>query len=387
MYFFEFKTPGKVICVNGGAGKLGKTVDNLGCSRVMFVTDESIRKAGLVDYVAAGLEKADIGVAGVYDGVKPDPRHVDIEACTAMARELKADGLISVGGGSAIDTAKATLIMLTEPGELMEYVWAEYSPSKPLLPHVAVPTTAGTGSEATHVTMITDVAAQRKVFFIGPDLMPRVSVLDPVMTASMPPALTASTGMDALSHAIEAIHSIWHQPMTDGFSLSAVDLVNRYLEQCFSNGDDLFARMNMLLAANMAGCSAGNSFVCIVHAAGHTIGSLYNVPHGVSVGLMLPYSMELNLRFEEVPAQYRKVAVALGLKVDDDDDVTASRRGIERIREIAEAVGLPARLRDIGVDSADLEKLAQHAAEDKSMLVSPGYPGIEELRELFDKAY
>jgi alcohol dehydrogenase len=387
MYFFEFKMPSRVVCVDGAAGKLGKRVDRLGARRLLVVTDEGVRRAGLVEPVVEGIELGSARVVGVFGAVPPDSAVRTIESCSEMARELEVDGLVSIGGGSSIDTAKATLILLREGGDILDYEWNEYFASAPLLPHVAIPTTAGTGSEATHVAMVTDEARGRKLMYQGGDLLPRLAVLDPRMTVTLPPDLTAATGMDALTHAIEAMHSTWHQPLTDGLAQKAAELVSRFLEKAFRDGSDLFARMNMLLAADMGGIAAANSFIGIVHAAAHPMGAMFHVHHGVATAVMLPYAMEMNLQYEGIPAIYRKVSSALGLAVESDDDLTASRRGIERIRELIDDLALPSRLRDVGVPESELEPFIDEVLEDRAMLVTPGSPGRDEVSELIRRAY
>ncbi len=387
MYFFEFKMPGRTLCVDGGASRLGRLVDRLGGHRVMVVTDQGVRGLGLVEKVVAGLDRGSSEVAAVFDAVPGEPCVGTVVDCAAAAEECGADMLISIGGGSPIDTAKAALILLREGGDLLDYEWNEYFASGPLLPHIAVPTTAGTGSEATHVAMITDEARNRKLMYQGVDLLPAVAVLDPQMTLSLPAHITAATGMDALSHSIEAVHSIWSQPMTDGLAFSAIELVAKHLERAFARGDDAFARMNMLLAANMGGIAAANSFICIVHAVGHPVGALYGVPHGVAVGTVLPYAMEMNLQYEGIAARYRRVASAMGVGTDADDDETVARRAIGRIREMTARLGLPRRLADLGIEKDSLGALADEVMEDHAMMVTPGNPGREEVMALLEKAY
>ena len=231
-------------------------------------------------------------------------------------------------------------------------------------------TTAGTGSEATHVAMVTDLSRNRKLMYQGADLVPRIAVLDPRMTLSLPPSLTASTGMDALTHSIEAMHTTWHQPITDGLATTAIGLVAEFLEWCFKDGGNAFARMNMLMAADLGGIAAGNSFIGIVHATAHPLGGL-----------------EMNLAYDGIPGIYRKVSAALGLKVESDDDITAAKKGIERIRELITNLGLPQNLRDLGVNRSDLDALVDEVMEDKAMLVTPGNPGRDEVAALIERAY
>jgi len=387
MYFFEFKMPGRTLCWDGGSARIGKPLERLGGSRVLIVTDKGVRGAGLIDGVIEGIEQAGPRVVGVFDEVPSDPGIATIESCTGTAREFEADALVSIGGGSCIDTAKGTIILLCEGGDLRDYEWNEYFASKPVLPHIAIPTTAGTGSEATHVAMITDEVRNRKLMYQGFDLTPRMAVLDPRMTLSLPPAMTAATGMDALTHAVEALHSIWHQPITDGLALQAIGLVDLYLQKCFADGADVFARMNMLLAANMGGVAASNSFIGIVHATAHPLGGLFHIPHGVAVGMMLPWCMEMNMAYEGIPAIYRKVADALGVASESDDDEAASQKAIERVRGLVSDLGLPAGLEEAGVPADSLPAYVDEVLLDRAMMVTPGNPGREEVEELVNRAY
>lgn len=388
MYMFEFKMPSRIICVNGAAGRLGKVVGDLARSP-MIVTDRGIAAAGLIDGVREGIERGAAGVAGVFDGCEPDPGPGVITRCAEAAVACGADCLVSVGGGSCIDTSKAALIRLAEEADLMDFQWKEYEPSRPLLPHVAVPTTAGTGSESTHVAMVTDEGRGRKLIFQGAPLVPRVAVLDPRMVAGLPGALTAATGMDALSHAVEAIHNVWRQPVTDALSLKAVELIAEFLPRTCEDGGDLFARMNMLIAADIAGASASNAFIAIVHAAGHTIGGLHKVAHGTAVGIMLPFAMEMNLDLDAgaVAGPYRKVAGALGMKIEGVDESAGARMAVEGVRDLMGRLGVPARLREAGISEGDLGELARITMEDPAMMVTPCGPSEGDVLDMFKAAY
>lgn len=385
-YKFEFKLPGRILCVEGGASRLGRAVDGLGGGRVLIVTDRGVRNAGLVDAVASGMGRGSAEVVGVFDEVPPNPDTDVVMRCRERALEREADCLVSVGGGSVIDTAKAALIAVAEEGRL-DYQVEEYEASRPVLPHVAIPTTAGTGSESTHISMIVEREQKRKLVFHGTDISPRLAVLDPLMTTSLPPGLTASTGIDALTHAIEGLHSLFREPLTDGLAIEAIGLIAEYLERAHRDGDDVEARMNMLLAANMAGITASNAFVGIIHAMAHSIGTRFDVPHGVAAAVMLPYGMEYNLRFDYVPDRYRRVAAALGLYVAGDDDLTASRNAIDCVRDLSSRLGLPQKLREVGIPEDGLEAAADDSARDRCMIVNPGDTTPEELLEILKSAY
>ncbi len=385
--WFEFQVPGKVVCAEDSMASIGTQVDEVGGSKALIVTDQGVEKAGLVQKVIDGMESGLAEAIGIFDEVPQDSEIKIVQKCCEKALELGADALISVGGGSVIDTAKATAIVLCEGGELLDHQSAVYVASKPMIPHLAVPTTAGTGSESTFSCIIADHEDKIKYIFQGPVLTPTVAMLDPLMIVTLPPLLTASTGMDALTHAIEALHSEMHQPITDNLALGAIKIISQYLERATRNGDDIEARKHMLIAANMGGIVIANAFVGIVHAMAHSVGSRFNVPHGVANAILLPHGMEFNLQYEQVPGEYRLVAEALGLDVSGDEDTVASKKAIEYIKELTVRLGLPQALSEVGVPEDELEAVSEDSVLDGSMLNNPGEPEVEEVLELFQKTY
>lgn len=385
-YRFSFQVPGKILCVEGRAARLGKLVGRSGGSRVLLVTDRGVTGAHLTDAVIEGIAGGGAEVVGIFDGVPADPTLETVDSCREEALLHRADCLVSVGGGSVIDTAKGTLIRVAEDGDIRPLQWDEYVPSKPVWPHIAVPTTAGTGSESTYIAMLVDPESGRKLLFHGADLAPKVAVLDPLMTLSLPPALTASTGIDALTHAVETLHSVFSEPITDALALAAIELISANLERAFRDGSDVDARSGMLVAANMAGIGASNAFVGIVHAAAHAVGARFGVQHGVATAVMLPYGMEYNLRFEGVPEAYRRAAVAMGVDVTGLDDKEAATKTIERVRRLASSLNVPSRLSELGVAADDLDGLTEDTLADKSIMVNPGEQTAEDVNALLRKA-
>jgi len=228
-----------------------------------------------------------------------------------------------------------------------------------------------------------------KLIFQGPDLAPTVAMLDPIMTKTLPPHLTASTGMDALTHCIEALHSEMHEPICDGLALYAIKIIKDYLLRAYKDGGDIEARTYMLIAANMGGVAFANAFVGIIHAMAHSVGGKFGVPHGVANAILLPYGMEFNLRYVEegVPEKYRMVAEALGLDVHGDDDVTASRKAIEWLRGLTMELALPQKLSEVNVPADGLDAVTDDAMIDGSMFNNPGEPEYEEVLDLFNQAY
>lgn len=383
--WFEFQVPGKVICAEHCVDSIGAEMDKIGGTKALLVTDEGVQKAGIDKAVIDGMDSGEVEIVGTYNGVPPNSEIKVVHACWEEAKKAGADCLISVGGGSVIDTAKATTILMTEGGELLDHQSAVYTPSAAMPAHISVPTTAGTGSEATFAAVIADHEQMMKLIFQGPELAPSVAMLDPTMTLTLPPGLTASTGMDALTHCIEALHSEMHEPICDGLALYAIKLIAEYLPRAYKDGSDIEARTYMLIAANMGGVAFANAFVGIVHAMAHSVGGKYGIPHGVANAILLPYGMEFNLRYVEegVPAKYKMVAEAIGLDVRDDDDVTGARKGIDFIKDFTKDLGLPQKLSEVGLPEDGLDAVTDDAMIDGSMFNNPGEPEYEEVLDLY----
>lgn len=386
--WFEFQVPGKVICAEHCVDSIGTELEKVGATKVLIVTDQGVQSAGLCDVVIEGLESGTAELAGIFNEVPPNSEIKIVQKCYDMAKANGADALISVGGGSVIDTAKGATILMVEGGDLLDHQSAVYTPSAAMPPHIAIPTTAGTGSESTFAAVIADHDQMMKLIFQGPELAPTVAMLDPVMTKTLPPHLTASTGMDALTHCIEALHSEMHEPICDGLALHAIRMITEFLPRAVKDGSDLEARTFMLIAANMGGVAFANAFVGIVHAMAHSVGGKFGIPHGVANAILLPYGMEFNLRYVEegVPEKYKMVADAMGIDVRDDDDDTAGRKAIARLKELTAELGLPTKLGEVGLPEDGLDAVTDDAMIDGSMFNNPGEPEYEEVLELFRQA-
>ena len=387
--WFEFQVPGKVICAEQCVDSIGTEMDNIGGSKVLVVTDEGVENAGLAGKVIEGMNSGSAEVVGVFNEVPPNSEIQVVQRCYDKVKETGADCLVSVGGGSVMDTAKATAILIVESGDLLDHQSAVYTPSGPMPPHIAVPTTAGTGSESTFAAVIADHEQEMKLIFQAPEMAPNVAMLDPLLTSTLPPGLTASTGMDALTHCIEALHSEMHEPICDGLALHGIRLITRYIARATADGEDIDARTYMLIAANMGGVAFANAFVGIIHAMAHSLGGHFGTPHGIANSILLPYGMEFNLRYvdEGIPASYRRVAEAIGLDVASDDDDTAARKGIDWLRGLTVEIGLPQRLSEVGVPEDGLEAATSEAMIDGCMFNNPGDPEEEEVLELLKKAF
>ena len=387
--WFEFRVPGRVICAEHCVDSVGLEMDKAGGKRVLVITDPGVESAGLVAALKEGMESGSADIFGVFTDVPPHSEVSVVQNCYQMVNKLGADSLISLGGGSVIDTAKATAIVMVEGGELLDHHSARYFPSGRMPVHIAIPTTAGSGSESTHTASIADAEQKLKLIFQAPELTPTVAMLDPVMTKTLPPKLTATTGMDALSHCIEAIHSNLHEPITDGIALHAIRLIAKYLRGAVADGADMEARTYMLIAANMGGIAFSNAYTGIVHALAHACGGHLGTAHGLANAVILPHGMEFNLKYteQEIPARYRMVAEALGMDIHGDDDITAARKAVDSVRELASDIGMPARLRDAGVPADGLETAARDSVIEGPIFNNPGEFTYDDALDLFKRAY
>lgn len=377
----EFKLRTKIVYRIGAVEELPFELGELGCKRPAIFTDRGVVEAGILDYVKEALEGSDIDIAGVFDGVRQDALVSVINEAARFVRETKADGIVAVGGGSVMDTAKGANVLVTGGEEdIAEHVGAELV-GRPMLPHVAIPTTSGTGCEVTWGAIIKNEEERTKTGFIEWYCVADVALLDPKVTVSLPPALTASTGIDALTHAIEAYTSPYANPLADAMTLHAVRLVSRWLRRAVEKGDDLEARAYMQFAATVAGVGFFNTMCGAVHACAHALGGMFDVPHGVANSIMLPAVMEYNRDY--VAERYRDVAEAMGVVVRGLSAVEAADAAIAEVRKLIRDVGLPTDLKGYGIREEDLPELAVKAMEDIQMTFNPRPADEEEIAELF----
>ncbi|MCJ7806651.1 MAG: iron-containing alcohol dehydrogenase [Clostridia bacterium] len=379
---FEYNNPTKIIFGENSVREVGLEVDSLGCSKALIVTDQGIIEAGLTARVEQALGRRYIGT---YDRCLQDSGFHLVNEGAAFALEKGADVLVSVGGGSVIDTTKAMAIVMKEGGQLRDYSGVQIL-SRPQTPHIVVPTTAGTGSEVTWAAVIKDWERNVKELFCDYFIIPNIAVLDPTMIAGLPPQLTASTGMDALTHAIEAIHALQRQPIADAMAMHAIRLTMEFLPRCVEQGDDLVARGQQQIAATMAGIAFGNAQIGLVHAMAHSIGALFKVPHGLGNSILLPHVMLFNL--EECADRYALVATAMGLDIRGLSDMEAGRAAAEAAWELTKRIGLPQKIREVGVPENGLAEAAELSLSDGSIIYNPRMVSeAEEVLEIFRAAW
>ena len=379
---FIYRNPTKLIFGENSIGDLTPEIDEMGCSKAFLVTDKGIVEAGLAERVEKALGSKYIGT---FDGCIQDSGLHIINEAADIAREKGADILVSVGGGSTIDTAKGMAILLKEGGQIQDHAGMQ-NLSRPQTPHIVIPTTAGTGSEVTYALVVKDWDKNQKLIFADTFMTPNIGILDPTMTAGMPPQLTATTGMDALTHAVEAIHALQAEPISDGMALQAIRLIFEYLPRCVENGDDLLARGQQQLAATMAGIAFGNAQIGLVHAMAHTVGGLFQVPHGLANSVLLPHVMMYNL--DECPDRYALVAMGMGIDTNGMSDMEAGEAAANAVWELTKSMGVPQQLRDAGVPEDGLEEASEMCLYDGSVVYNPK-PVFEseEVLEVYKKAW
>jgi len=381
-----FRLPPVLITGSGASAQVGEEVGKLKVKKALIVTDQVLVKLGALDGVTQSLQRSQVTFA-VFDAVFTEPTADFVREGLKAYRENRCDFLLAFGGGSAIDTAKAIAVMATNAGSIEDYQGSGKIPQKGA-PLIAVPTTAGTGSEVTPFTIITDTKRGVKMLIGSPFLTPDVAIVDPLLTLSMPRSLTAATGIDALTHAIEAYVSVKAQPMSDIFCLSAIELIAGNLKQAWTDGNNIEAREKTMLGALQAGIAFGNSSVALVHGMARPIGAYFHVPHGASNAALLGVVMEFSLSGN--PARYAHIARAMGEDVGGRDDMTAARRGVAAVQKLIKDIKVSS-LRELGVDREKLEELAPRMAEDALASGSPANnprPATkEEIIELYKLAY
>jgi alcohol dehydrogenase class IV len=379
---FNFNNPTKIVFGAGAVNDIGPEMDSLNKKRAVIITDEGLVATGIIDRIKDILGRRCVGI---FSEVKPDTGVYIIERGVKYAKGLDADILISVGGGSSIDTAKAMAILISEGGRLEDYQGWQIL-KRPLIPHIAVPTTAGTGSEVTYVAVVKEHERGIKLVFGDNHLIPNTAILDPELTINLPPDITAATGMDALSHAIESMHSLQRQPIADGLALQAIRMIFNYLVISVENGKDIAARGQMQIAATMAGIAFSNAQLGIVHAMAHAVGARFGVPHGIANAIFLPHGMGYNIDICE--GEYAAIAEAAEIDIHKKTKREAAEMAIYAVKRLTEEIGLPTKLSDVNVTKEGFAICAENAMADPSIVYNSRTPsGPDDILKLLEKAW
>jgi alcohol dehydrogenase class IV len=353
--------------------------------RPLLVTDPIVRNLPVVVEAVEAVAPV-VPFAATFDQIPGEPTTREVEAGADLLSAANADGVVAIGGGAVIDTAKAIVMLAANGGPLPGYMGVNRFP-RPGLPLIAAPTTAGTGSEVTRFTVITDPDTRVKMLITDDKMVARAAIVDPSLTVDAPPRVTASAGVDALTHAVEAYVSRRATPLTDTLALAAIRRLTWSLPAAFADGGDTAARTAAAIAALEAGLAFSNASVALVHGMSRPLGAVFGVPHGIANAMLLPVVMEYSL--DAAPARYRVVADALGVGTEGLDDRSAARRGLDAVRSLCQRLGIPS-LTGYGIARADLEraaaKMAQDALASGSPANNPRVPTADEVVELYLRA-
>lgn len=379
---FGFFTPTVALMGVGCAQETGTQAKALGAKHVFLCTDVGMVKLGIADKVKAMIEAAGLKVT-VYDGSEPNPTDKNVHDGVKLYFDSSCDAIVSLGGGSSHDCAKGVGMVVGNGGNIRDYEGLNKT-TKPMPPFLAVNTTAGTASEMTRFCIITNTDTHVKMALVDWRCTPNVAINDPLLMADMPPSLTAATGMDALTHAVEAYVSTIATPITDACALQAIRLIAKWLRPVVANGTNIEARDKMAYAEYLAGMAFNNASLGYVHAMAHQLGGFYNLPHGVCNAVLLPEVCDFNLI--ACPERYADIAVALGENITGLSTIEAAEKGIAAIRRLARDVGIPKNLAVLGVKETDLAVMAGNAKKDACQLTNPRLATLEQVVGIFKAA-
>lgn len=389
--YYEFCNSAKIVSGAKAIEHIGYELAALGASRPLVLTNKQLLELKVTTVVLGALEDSEAEVVAVYDDVPVDSSVTVVNDVARVYRETGADAIVAVGGGSVLDTAKGATIVLTHGAEdLMEYRGAESLMGRRAVAFIAIPTTAGTGSEVTSAAVIKDTDRHVKMGFTSLSLLPDVAILDPRMTVGLPPRLTASTAMDALTHAVESFSCVQANPLSDCYARAAIDLIREHLPEVMADPRDSDARLALANAALLAGAAFSNAMVGIVHAMGHATGGVADVPHGDAMAILLPHGMTYNL--DVAGERYGELLLNLA-----GADVYASTPREQRpaaaietvramMRTLHEQAGLPLTLGEAGVLPEQISEIATAALNDGAMSMNPKQPTYEELTGILKEA-
>ena len=360
-----FRSPNKVIFGNGTVSLVGAEAEKMGARKALIVTDAGVVKGGLIAEVEKSLKASKID-CGLFDRVEAEPPARIVDECAREVTEKKYDVLIGVGGGSSLDVTKGASIVATNGGKVLDYVGNDIVP-RAGVPKILLPTTAGTGSEVTRVFVVTDEADNDKKVIFSDYNLSSVAIVDPLLTLSMPPGVTADTGMDALVHAVETYVSRLATPFSDILALEAISLIGEYLPAAYAKAENMEARYNMSLAATLAGLAFSSGGLGAVHALAYVLGTEYHMSHGRTNAIMLPYVVDYNKT--GALSKYARIAQAMGEKTAGLSDFQAAERLVLRLHRLLSEVGIPDKLGAYGISVKDLPVLVAGGMKNSRLFV------------------
>lgn len=394
---FTFRSAGNLLFGRNAVRELGGVLDRIGSKRVFVVTDQVLARVGIVDQVKEAAGRP----IEVFDGGEPEPSLGMIRTGIAAAKEFRPDTIVGLGGGSNMDAAKLAAVVLGHGGDVLDYVGENKVPG-PVMPLVCVPTTAGTGSEVSQAAVFTNTDIQLKVSVVSYYLRPTAAVVDPLLTVSCPPKVTADSGIDTLTHAIEGFTAVDNatyplppgetsvyqgkNPLADMCAEKAITLVGKYLRRAVRDGKDLEARDGMALAATLGGLAFSNAGVALVHAMEYPVGAAVHVSHGAGNGLLLPFVMRYNAPVRQEEFGY--IAELLGDDTTGEFEAGAAEAAIMAVEQLKRDIGIPSRLRDIGVKEEMLAVFAEKAFSFKRLMrVNARYPTQADIAQIYRAAW
>src|SRR5437762_3380475 len=379
-----YQSPTRLVQRLGAIQELGNEASQLAMRRPLLVTDAGVKAAGLLEVALESLRRSDVEPV-VFDKVRANPGVSLVDDGAAEYRKQGCDGLVAIGGGSSMDTAKGIGVVAAHQGSIVEYEWGHSPIARRIPPMIAVPTTAGTGSEVTLWAVITD--PNRKIKFnVGgtPNIASWVALVDPALSVNLPAGVTAGTGMDALTHAIECYTMAYHQPFTDAVALLAMEYCGRYLRVAYAQGHNLEARYHMSMAAMLAGLAYGTDSAGAAHAMSQTAGGVHVAPHGALTGRLLAPVMEYNYAGE--PEPFARIAQALGLEVANKPVWKAAEVGVEYVYQLTDDLDIPS-LNELGFSEEEIPVLAEKAAADSQSIGNPRDVDARNYERIYARAF
>jgi len=379
-----FRTTKRILFGPGAVDKIGTEAQLLKAKKVLIITDTGVIQAGLLKGIEKSLQSVNLPFV-IFDGVEPDPRIEVVEKSVEKAKKEGIDLIIGFGGGSSLDIAKVTSIMVTNTGKIDSLFGIDLVPN-PGIPVILIPTTAGTGSEVTPIAILSDTKEKLKKGIVSAYLFPEVAIVDPKLTIGLPPSVTAFTGMDALTHAIEAFYSINATDLSDLLAFRAMELLSKNLRMAFAHGENLVARSCVLEGSLLAGIAFANAGVGAVHAFAYPLGGEFHLAHGLTNTLMLPYIMRYNIM--GCPSKFAQMAKAFGEKVEGISELVGAEIAVRFVERLSDDLRVPRRLRDVGIPEDAIPRLAEAAMKVTRLLANnPRKLTLEDAIIIYKSAY
>lgn len=372
-----------ILMGSGAALRTGLKVKQMGLKKVLLVYDKGLKDVGIADTIAESLKNAGIEIV-VYDKVLPDPPDTMVEEGAVMARSEKIDGIVAVGGGSSMDTAKGINVLMNNEPPIMQYFGVQKN-LKPGVPMVFIPTTSGTGSEVTNMCVISCTSRGNKDSVVSPVCVATLAIVDPDLTMGLPPRMTATTGVDALAHAVESITGAQANPLSDALARDAIRTIAKYLPVACHDGSNIEAREQMILASTFAGMAFTNGLVHLGHSIGHTLGAKFHIPHGIGCAIALPEVIEYTSRTEY--KKVRMICECLGAYVKEDaspEEIGAEAK--KALRALIKSVGIP-NLKELGISLENVLKVAPLVTQDTGFALVPYRITAARVAEMLKSAY